>query len=149
MNTKTVKTDGNVPVEKERNAKRGRITNLIKERAQKRRLEEMAAYLKKPAPVAAVPVPVSKPTESTQITLFNLTVSDPRYYISRTILEALNTCDIKNYETIMRKYCVPEVISAHTYVGELEHNPLGPNSRIFVGIDVLVGKYLVLSLLHS
>eukprot|EP01034_Spumella_vulgaris_P032245 gene32245-39816_t len=39
------------------------------------------------------------------------------------------------------KYCHPEVICSLLYVGEMESNPMGPNSRVYVGVDILIGIF--------
>eukprot|EP01034_Spumella_vulgaris_P027600 gene27600-34345_t len=87
------------------------------------------------------PPPTVLPPVETSLVPLILTPADPRFYISKIILEAMNTCDIDILSACFRKYCTNDVMCSQIYVGDLEHNPLGPNSRVFVGLEVLVAIY--------
>ncbi len=150
-----IKLDGDVPLvkpRKERNAKRGRMQVLIKERAEKKRLldlEQNNLNSNKPPSFLGNQTNEEYGTEWQSPPLINLTPSDHRYFISKIFMEAMNTCDIAILEDCFRKYCSNDLICSALYVGELEHNPLGPNSRVFIGIDVIVGETHLLVFLSS
>eukprot|EP01034_Spumella_vulgaris_P039170 gene39170-48380_t len=118
---------------KERNGKRERIASLIRDRAEKKRLLELQSLRLNPPNPSLVDVCILPPLKLTPV--------DPRFYVSKTLMEAINTCDIGIVEACFRKHCHSEVICSVLYVGEMKSNPLGPNSRVYVGVDILVGIY--------
>eukprot|EP01034_Spumella_vulgaris_P029288 gene29288-36311_t len=118
---------------KERNGKRERIATLIRERAEKKRLLELQSLRLNPPNAPLLDVSTLPPLKLTPV--------DPRFYMSKILMDSINTCDITVVEVCFRKHCHPEVICSLLYVGEMESNPMGPNSRVYVGVDILVDIY--------
>ncbi len=116
-----------------RNKKRGRLSSLIKERAEKKK-----ALMDEENKTNDISVSTSIYALKNHVPL---SPSDPRFLYSKLILDALNTGDIDNFEEILKRLCSPDVISTHIYTGTLEHNPLGPNSRVIIGYDAIMSVW--------
>ncbi len=103
-----------------RNAKRSRLTALIKERADKNKI----VVTKKEPP----PEEVTKAVFKFESIVLAIPV-DPRYNYSRIILDALNSCESSEMTSVFRKYCSKDVHAIHEYTGSDEFNALGPGIK--------------------
>jgi elongation factor P--beta-lysine ligase len=132
---------------RDRNIKRGRISSLIRERKEKRKLLELNNLSSTVSSDSAEDLEAVKTLASERLALETtphviLTPADPRYHVSKILMDSMNTCDIALLGKAFRKHCVPEVICSVLYTGKLEHNPLGPNSRVYIGVDILTGLFV-------
>jgi hypothetical protein len=115
-----------------RNAKRARLTALIKERADKNKI---VVTKKEPE------IEVSKNIKSEPL-LIAIPV-DPRYNYSRIILDALNSCDPSEMASVFRKHCSKDVTAIHEYTGSDEFNALGPGIKHteILGVEGCIGMW--------